>query len=357
MRRLTAMEVHACKVAELGLDPAAVDLTSTEAIAGALRRAAGFLCPCGAATLVRGVTGPLQGLVEDLDAVKILAEETLEAVIALGDIVEHREFGEDASRGPAALLYAAPASFVSRQSGAVILFGIASEQLSALPEEMEPRIEYASHVRKLSPLPGEDLRTELAEYGLIELSYEGWLGIPPAETPTEHISRLGRFLASVQPSRDVPGLSLLDPARPVRFYRGRWVEPRSQTGCFVARRRQAYGADLWCYVQLHNGNPERLIDFPLAGVRWRGCDDAWCLQLAIDAQCGKPQQFRVRGRSGGTVVLEFFSPLPMWAKRRWDAVGEAVPSPGCLFAYRFAKSDLEEELRFAYESLWLAELS
>jgi hypothetical protein len=46
----------------LALDPSALDLTSIEAIAGALRRAASFLCPCGAATLVRTVVRPLQGL-------------------------------------------------------------------------------------------------------------------------------------------------------------------------------------------------------------------------------------------------------------------------------------------------------
>lgn len=85
MRRLTVMEVHARKVAELGLDPAAVDLTSNEAIAGALRRAASFLCPCAAATLVRAVVRPLEGLAEDLEAVKKSVEETLEAMTAHGD--------------------------------------------------------------------------------------------------------------------------------------------------------------------------------------------------------------------------------------------------------------------------------
>lgn len=356
MKRLTATEVHARKVAELGLDPTVVDLTSTEAIAGALRRAASFFCPCAAATLVRGVVRPLRGLVENLDVVKGIVEETLEAMIAHGDILEHRDVVDDQRHGAGPMLYAAPASFVSRRSGAAILLGVTSDQLSALSDELEARIEYVNHVRCLRPLPNEDLPSELVQLGLIEVSYSGWLKAPQNESPAQHVLKLDRLLDAAQPSREVPGLSLLDPERPVRYYRGRWVEPRSQTGRFVGRRSQAYGADLWCYVQLRDGHTERLIDFPVAGSRWRGCDEAWRLQMAIDAQRGEPQRFRIRPGPGGTVVLEFFSPLPMWARRRWDAVGEPVPSSGCLFAYRLTAAESEEEVRFAREALWLEEL-
>ncbi len=350
------MEVHAQKVAELGLDPTALDLMSIEAIAGALRRTASFLCPCAAATLVRGVARPLRGLVEDLDAAKGLVEETLEAMTAHGDILEYREFGEDQGQETRTLLYAAPASFVLRKSGAAILLGVASDQVSALPDDLVTRIEYINHVRRLSPLPGDNLRGDLVQLGLIELSYDGWLKAPSAETPAQHVSRLDRLLDAAQPSRDIPGLLLLDPERSIRYYRGRWVEARSQSGRFVARRSQAYGADVWCYVQLRNGHPERLIDLPTSVGRWRGCDEAWRLQMAIDALRGEPQRFRVRPRPEGTHILELFSPVPMWARRRWDAVGEPVPSAGCLCAYRFAEAECEEELRFAHEALWLEEL-
>ncbi len=357
MRRLTTMEVHANGVAELGLDSAALDLTSVEAIAGALRRAASFLCPCAAATLVRGVVRPLRGMVDDLDVVKGLAADTLEAMIAHGDIHENRELNDDPTNISTTFLYAAPASFVSRQSGATILIGIASDQLSALPDDLEARVEYIAHVRRLSPVPGEDLRAELTQLELIELPYDRWLKAPKAEPPAQHVLSLDQLLDAAQPSRDIPGLALLDPERPVRYYRGRWVEPRSQSGRFVARRSQAYGAHLWCYVQLSNGHPERLIDFPNSGSRWRGCDEAWRLQLAIDAQRGEPQRFRVRPGPGSSAVLELFSPVPMWAKRRWDAVGEAIPRSGCLFAYRLPAAELDEELLFAHNALWLNELT
>jgi hypothetical protein len=276
-------------------------------------------------------------------------------MIAHGDIQEHEDM-EDSTRRKNPTLYAAPPAFVTRESGTIILLGIASDQLSALPDELDSRIEYVNHLRRLNSTPGEDLHDDLVQLGLIELSYTDWLKMPIIETAEQHLSRLDRRLDGVQPSRDVPGLLLLDSERSVRYYRGRWVEPRSQSGRFVARRSQAYGSQLWCYVQVLNGNPERLIDFPIAGSRWRGCDEAWRLQIAIDAKRGEPQCYRVRPGPEKTSVIEFFSPVPMWARRRWDAVGEPVPSSGCLFAYRLAKTELAEELRFVREVLWLDEL-
>lgn len=353
MRQLSAAEVHAQKVAELGLDPDALDLTSVEAIAGALRRAVSFLAPCTSQTLVRGVVRPMRGLVQDLEKFKGLVEETLEAMVAHGDILEHRDIECDNELRGATLLYAAPAGFVVRESGAVILLGVTSDQLSALPDDLEARIEYVNHLRRLSPGPGEDLGSDLLQLGLNEISAEAWLRTPQSETSKQHLARLDQMLNVALPSRDVPGLSLLEPARDVRYYRGRWVQLRSQSGRFVARRSQAYGADLWCYVEVRDGNPERLIDFPIAGSRWRGCDEAWQLQMAIDAQRTEPQRFRVRRGPVGTHMVDLFSPVPMWARRRWDAIGEPISVSGNLFGYRFSEAELAEEVRFARETLWL----
>jgi hypothetical protein len=55
------------------------------------------------------------------------------------------------------------------------------------------------------------------------------------------------------------------------------------------------------------------------------------------------------------VLLELFSPVPAWARRRWDAIGEPVTVRGSLFAYRIPQSEVEEERQFAREALWLEE--
>jgi len=77
--------------------------------------------------------------------------------------------------------------------------------------------------------------------------------------------------------------------------------------------------------------------------------------MAIDAQRGVPQCFRVTP-SGDAMILELFSPAPAWARRRWDAIGEPVTSPRCLFAYRIAMEEFDEERRFMREALWLDEM-
>ena len=352
MRRLTVAEVHANKIAELGLDPTTLDLTSVEAIAAALRRAANFLCPCAATTLVRAVADPVRGLVEPTEDNRGRVRETLEAMLAHGDFLEHRDIEENTARSAAVLIYAAPPSFVARESGTVILLGTSNPALDSITA----RIEYASHLRRINPISDEDLCGELRRLGFAEISHKQWLQAPRQESPAQHLARLDRLLDAAQPSRDVPGLSLLDWERPVRYYPGRWASTGSLSGRFVARREQAYGGDLWCYIEMSDGRPDRLVDLPLADSRWRGCDDAWRLQMAIDANRGRAQLFRMSPGPGNANVMQFFSPIPMWARRRLDSIGEPVSSSGCLFAYRLATAELAEEVRFATDVLWLTEL-
>jgi len=357
MRRITIEELNARKVTELGLDPSATDLTSIEAISGAIRRVASFACPCSSATLVRNVVKPMRGLVADISTFKDITEDTLEAVVAHGDIQEFKNFSDEIGRGQSTLLYAAPASFVVRSTGSVILLGVTADHLSVLTEDMASRIEYVNHIRRLSPKAGEVLPDELRHLGLIEISYQTWLKPPAVEKPSQLIARADTLLDRATPSREIAGLTVIDSARPVRYYRGRWCEPKKLSGNFVGRRSQAYGADLWCYVHILEGRPVKMIDLPLKGSRWRGCDEAWHLQLALDSRCGNPQQIVVASGLGGRRFLKVFSPVPMWARRRWDAVGEPLPSSDCLFSYRFPETELAEELRFAREALWLTELS
>ena len=353
MRQLTRTEVHSRGIGQLRLDPNALDLTSVEAIAAALRRAARFLCPCASATLMRAVVEPMRGLVEEIEVFRESVWDTLEAMIAHGDFLEH---GDIEGSSNAALVYGAPLGFVARDSGAVILLGVSSNQLSSLPSDIADRVEYVKYLRRLRPLPNEDLSVVLPHLGLRKVSYLGWLQSPGDGAPDQHISRLDRLLDAGPASGAVPSLSILDPEQPVRYYRGRWREVRADSGRFVARRGQAYGSNLWCYVELNNGEPQRLLDFPLAGSRWRGCDEAWRLQMAIDAQRGGPQRFRLLPDAEGNIVMQLFSPVPAWAQRRWDAVGEPTTNQGCLFAYRLAESELVEELRFARGTLWLEEV-
>ena len=274
-------------------------------------------------------------------------------MVAIGDFLEYRDVESDETSRAAVLLYAAPPSFVSRDSGTAILLGVSTPALDSLAD----RIDYENHLRRLSPSLGEDLGADLEQLGFSEVSQDRWLQMPRRENPTQHLAYLDRLLNAAVPSGEVAGLSILDWDLPVRFYRGRWTSAGSLSGRFVARRSQAYGGDLWCYIEISGGMPERLVDFPLGDSRWRGCDEAWRLQMAIDANRGNAQVFRIHPGPEKSYVMQFFSPLPKWARRRLDSVGHLVSSPGCLFAYRLAEAELAEEVYFAHDVLWLEELN
>jgi hypothetical protein len=354
MRRINISELHELGVRSLGLDASSLDLTSVEGIAGALRRAAGFSCPCSEEELIAYVFQSIRDLVSNTEELRDLIDATLQALVGYGDLVECRMLAGDAANNSNTLLYLTPPSFVARRDGSVFLLGIAPDDLSPLPAQYLSRVERDGHVRRIQPLTEENLALCLVQFGFWELPLDQWLRTPLAEPARQYLTRFDERLGSSPPAGSIPGLRMLDPSKSVRFYPGRWTQLRNQTGKFVGRRPQAYGADLWCYAEIENGHIQKMLDFPQFEKRWRPCDEAWRLQSAIDACNSKPQHYRVRpGPTRETSVLDLFSPVPLWAQRRWDLTGHPTPRSGSLFSYVLPASALDEELRFLKSMLWL----
>jgi hypothetical protein len=351
MKQLTATEVSSRSVTAFGLDSARFGIESVEAIAGALRRAAGFLCPCTERTLVQSVLAPLRGLIADVEAVRSTVESTIEALIAIGDLVEFREV----EGGKAAVLYASPRAFVLRSSGAAVLVGVGADGSGSLPQSVASLLISRRHVRQIAPFPGLDLRLALTESGYIELLQDQWLKTPPLESPKDHIARFDRRLQVASLSGELSELVLLDPNSPVTFYPARWVLPRRDAGHFVGKRPQPYGSPLWCYVDMREGRPHRFFDLPTLGSRWRGCDEGWHLQMAIDALRGRSQQFKIQRMDSATTRIDLFSPVPTWAQRRLDIAGDRVAPNGCLASFVLPDSEVKEEINFLREHLWMVE--
>jgi hypothetical protein len=354
MKAINPSALVRIKTAELGLNPEKYSLESAEGIACALRRAAAYLAPCSPTTLVRAVVSPLEGLVSNLDEKREAVEEILEAVIAHGDIAEHEDILGSTSSGR--LLYAAPPSFVMRKSGTALVLGIAQDHKAPLPSDLEEKLEYVGCVRRLVAPEPFPLRKTLREFGLAELSADYWTKMPATTRSDRHVASANELLDRASTfNADVPGLSILDPGEPVQYYRGRWKELKKRSGRFVGRRKQAYGADLWCYVEVDQGVPRRLVDFPFGPTRHRACDHAWHLQMAIDSVRGHPQEYAIDEKEAGVSLLKFFSPLPQWAQRRLVGVGNPEASKGCLLSYSVPQEELEEERSFLASSLWLQE--
>ncbi len=351
LTKLTADTASHLAVETLGLDPDAVGLTSTEGVAVSLRRAASFMCPTSPGRLVDAVLGalrPLDG--DDLQREEVV--ELLDQLVASGDLLELRHESGRSTR----LLYLGPPSFIERVPGTYLLMGVRPFGAPLISDELAGVIEYEGHTRILTLDPA-DAETELRSRGLQQVPKKRWVASPSVETPTDLIEGQRARLDVAAEAGELNGLLLLDPAAKVRYYRGRWRTPAAtDTGDFVARRPQAYGADLWCLVRFEAGVPMRLMEFPVADPVVPGRDEAWRYQAAIDAQRGTPQEFRIRrgARPSDDATLDFFSPLPGFAERYVQFAGLALgKTPGALFSFRLPAEAVDDVTKFLTDLLWM----
>lgn len=350
MRVVTPKEAEAASIEQLGLDPTALDFASPEALAELVRRIAAFVCPCSPSKLVlAGVS-----LVEPLNCLESPREsisDTLDALTAYGDLVESNDIsGESSGR----IIYLAPPSFVEVSSTLYLLIGAGPDGRYPLPKELRAQAEPVAHYRRLRVTDAKAVRDALSQAGFLAVSADTWLKAPSQSMPYSYRQVYDDLLQQSGVPGAMDELRILETQRSVTYYLGRWAALSKQSGRYLGRRPQAYGADLWCYVELREGVATRLLNLPLLEIRWRACDEAWHLQQAIDAAEGQPQTYRRRkGHTAGTTAIDFFFPVPQWASRRWDYTGTRVVTTGCLFSYVFGDDQLEGELRFMQERMWL----
>lgn len=324
-----------------------------ELLIGLVRRCAGICCPCSRATIRRSLVEALQFLSDSEEVLADRIEAIIEGLVVGGDLLELHDVSTLDPSVRDTWVFAAPPSYVVRPTGDLFVVGIVSDQDVFLPHSLASRISVQGFTRLIAPKPGEDLVEMLEEQGLNGLSEKSWLRSPKAEEAGRVLERYRQQLGEASASGEVEGLEVLVAERPVTYYRGRWGNYEGTTGAFVGRRPQEYGAPIWCFVELVNGVAERFVDMPRKRSHWRGCDEAWHLQMAIDAVRGEPQRYQVH--FGDTEWrFEFFSPLPAWAERRLVTFGKSVPAEKCLMAYALPCAAAEVEERFLQESLWLS---
>jgi hypothetical protein len=357
VRVLSPGEVHALCVYSLGLDAELLDLESPEALAALIRRAASFATPCAPRVLRQAVLRALNGLTEPSpgsgEELRTSIDEMVEALSSYGDLLDLPAV--DVDQGTVVrTLYLAPPTYVCIEN-VLFLLGGGLDGGDPVPSDLRPAVEYRSHTRRLHPSDVSEVSNRLRAIGWVELRRELWLPSPSRQGPEQLVVQANAALAANQTVGEVPGLVVLDPETPVAYYPGRWTQATRKTGKYVARREQRYGADLWSYVELASGAVTHLVDLPLdRRGDVRPCDAAWHLQMAIDAVAGRPQRYR-RRRSPppGVVLVDFFSPVPFWARRRWDVLGEEIARSGSLFAYSFPESMFSDVERTLHSYLWL----
>ncbi|MET3414544.1 hypothetical protein [Methylobacterium sp. 1030] len=342
---------NAC--ASFGIAPGDAGLLDESYLAAALRRLAGFLCPCSPKTVLRAMVESHLGLVSDAAAFSERVETIIETLVFAGDLLELADIALEGDATKSTWLVAAPPAFVARESGSVFILGLSADEQTPLPIEMRSRMSLRRTIRSIDPSPGEDLAAALRGLGLRELSNTAWIRCPRAVNATALVAAYDTKLAAQRSSGDIPDLSVLNWSRKTRSYRARWTGPEALTGQFVVRRPQTFGANLWGYAQLRDGVPLKLLDLPLHGERWRGCDVAWRIQMAIDSLAGRPQEYRLRAAEDGA-RFDFFSPIPNWARRRLTLVGEEVDTAGCLMSFLVPAREVAAKERFLSQLLYLS---
>jgi hypothetical protein len=348
--RLSARHVAVEAVETLGLDPS-LDLLSPEGLAASIRRAASFSCPTTPGALLRAIAEVMVGLPSFDDEKREQIAELIESLLAYGDLLELPD--ED---GLQRRLFLGPPAYVPRRgSNSCLLLGVRPEGAPLVSDEVAGDIDYNGHARVLRLAEDESLSELLEEEGLTNLAAEQWLQSPRAATPQELVAFYTDRLQARGLTGDVE-LRIIDPGTSVTYYRGRWRTPQgSDSGYFVARRPQAFGADLWCFAALAGGAVAKLVDLPQQKQLAPAADEAWRLQAAIDALAATPQRVRIRHTENPTAkILDFFSPVPSWIQRRLDVIGVRCRGVrGALFCYELSESEVEEEVEFLREQMWI----
>lgn len=344
-------------VETLDLDPELIDLTSTEALAASLRRAASFLCPAAPRQIVDAVLEAVEPVTTADRPTREQLGEILDLLVSTGDLLELRSVteGYQVTR----LVFLGPASYVEKEPGRYLLLGVRPYGASFLGTELMRDILYESHTRTIEMDPAT-AASDLASLGLHPIGRDRWATRPAQLPAADLVDEMRGQLSLAGPAGDVEGMTMLDPTASVSHYRNRWREPKlTDTGDFVARRPQAYGADLWCLVRIDAGRPQRLIDLPVHDPSGLGRDEAWRFQAAIDATIGRPQIFRIRpsaATSNSDVVIDLFSPLPSWAERFTELVGMPVQrSHGSLCSFRVPQGATPHLAALLTDVLWMRE--
>lgn len=340
--------------ANAGLSSARNDALSVddEFLAASLRRVAGFHCPCSPSTLRTVLLECTSVLVSDEAALSAAIDRVLEATYIAGDILELSQVAVADDMTPGTWVFAAPPSFVPRSEGVFHIFGLGTEDPTPLPPALKSHLRLVGANRLLDALASRETHAMLLDAGFQEQSIEAWLKLPKKESPREYLGRADSLLSAKAPCGQIEQLRIFDVGQQSGSYKQKWVQPVRQTGRFVCRRAQAYGTPLWGYVELSNGQPMKLIDLPMKGSRYRGCDDGWRLQMAIDAASGRPQRYSLREFDTET-ALAFDFPIPMWATRRLETVGKRATNSRALIEYSVSHRFVSEETQYLEDALGL----
>ena len=222
--------------------------------------------------------------------------DLLDLLVSAGDLLELRQSGDT----PGACSTSGRPRTSSGGPGQYLLLGIRPFGAPLISSGLAGAIQYEGHTRTIELSP-DRAAAQLSELGLHMIRRRA-VGTPATGDAAGRTDQADAGAAlRRRPCRAGRGADGHRPGAKVTYYRGRWrsLKP-ADSGLFVARRPQAYGADLWCVVLVAGGAPVRLLDLPADDPAAPGHDEAWRVQAALDAAAGQssgvPRRRRCRHR-------------------------------------------------------------
>lgn len=349
LRIISVSQLEEASIIDLGIAGFAKSLLDDVAIAQGLKRCLALGGPQTLRFLIDSVSETLFRL-PDFARRSYAIAEVADGLIARGDLLEGWEHSEVLGRRRR-LVYPAAFSFVSLDHSSALILGVPSENRFQLPSDLHERVVWRGLSCYLEL--ASDVSVGLRAAGLQEVGLADWVRAPETEPAQRLVDHLAARLYGADPSGEVPGLRVMKQTPNNSYYRGRWTTPSDESGLFIGRRPQAYGAELWCVVELNAGEPQRLVDLPFKSSSHAAHDDAWRFQAALDHLAGSPQKYRL-DHLNDSVILSVFGPLPSWAQRRLEVLGEWVErQAGTLFSFSIQERDMDATLDFLNKHLWM----
>lgn len=349
----TPERLEASVIRDLNL-PEGVASDRAAIVAAMLRRLASFMCPCAEGALLSAMRRSLRGLPTFESCDDDFVSTVIERLLTGGDLLELSRVvmsGVEVEDRPT-WLFCAPPGYVVRGDRAYVV-GVAPDDAHFLPASLQERIRSDGATRFLSPQADERLPDVLLSLGLRKISQETWLSNRNPEAAGEAVDRALKRLRRDGVHGDLPGLTVIRHADGQTVpYAARWAEPTGRFGIHIGRAPQPYGARLWFVVDLRDGEVMRSLLLPYAERPERACDQAWRLQLAIDAVAGFPATFHASS-VGGDHRLDFNFPLPIDARRRLLFIGGREVDAQAAYSVQISNSQLEIEKEFLRMHCWM----
>lgn len=342
--------------AETGKPTTGESLTSDAMLlqlaAATARRLCGFMCPCAPRDVALAVERSLTRLPGMQLRAGALAADAVDDLLSAGDVLESEQVTFEGADPQSRWLFCAPPSFIPRGER-IYITGIAPDDAPFLPLALRDRVICEGGTRYIS-LAGDDatLEAALTSLGLRKLDPQRWLTSSRIVQASSLVSDLRHRLAQSGSKGHLEDVTIVNRRGPGRVtYRSRWSTLKDESGLFVARMPKLYGAPLWLVIEADKGVIRRSMLLPSRGSRARACDEAWRLQLALDAGDGHAASYRVQADDmGATLHLDF--PIPFEARRRLILIGAKRRNDDAYLSFWVPQSQLETEERYLQQHLW-----